>query len=197
MADKNGMDFDQDFLEEAANKASGKNPAEKKGFVGFLKKTKLLIFILIGLIFCSLIAVGVWFFFLRGDNESSKNADMAVATEAAGEQGDAKPAVPPAFPEIVEFEPFEGLKLKPGSSMKSISLTFSLELVYPALRDDVVRLTPKIREIVEKEISEMTWLDLRTPEGKLNFRFTLIQEFNRALPRIGIKDFYYKQMVMQ
>ncbi|MBF0573577.1 MAG: flagellar basal body-associated FliL family protein, partial [Desulfamplus sp.] len=42
-----------------------------------------------------------------------------------------------------------------------------------------------------------SWLILRTPEGKLNFKYRLIQELNKALSSKIIKNVYFTTFILQ
>lgn len=208
MDDQNGSELDQDPLEDLSGAASEDISPEtsdgslkegrgwKDRLSGFFKRPKLWILISAGLIICSILAAGGWFFFLRGDGGEAKDAaETPAATETDAKNAAVVP--PPAFPEIVELDPFEKLRLRPGGAMKTISLTLALEMADPAMGEELAGFIPKIRKVVEDEAAGMTWLTMRSAEGKLLFRFTLIRAVNRALPRPMVKDLYYKQLIMQ
>jgi len=139
-------------------------------------------------------AGGGWYFFLK-DKHSVKKPVVPPAVKAM----DKPPEVDRAklFPDQVFLETFQRLELKPSGSIKLITLDIALELLDPGTRQDVEKSQLAIRKVIEAELKKMTWLVLRTPEGKLQLKLELVKKINQKLTRAKIRDLYFINLVMQ
>lgn len=169
---------------------------EKKSFFKKIFSLKfIIIFTLLILVIGGATFAG-WFFFLKKDT-----TDIAKETkpEAVAQTTDGKAVAPPEpdFPDIVDLEPFEKIRLQDSASLNYLTLKIAIELVKPDMRKTVEESTVQIRQAVEAEIKKMTWLVLRSPEGKLNFKYLLIKELNGVLPSKMIQNIYFTNFIMQ
>jgi len=140
------------------------------------------------------LAAGGWFFFLRQEDPAVSPPPALAQAEGAGETAENQE---PAFEDIVEMEPFDNVKLGKSGRLNAVAMQISLELVDPGMRKALEADRLKIREIVEQETGKQTWLVLRSPQGKLEFKYTLIERINSVLPRAEIKNLYFTQLIMK
>lgn len=187
---------DKQPASESQTEDSGDGQPEKKSFFKKIFSLKfIIIFTLLILVIGGATFAG-WFFFLKKDTtDITKDAE----TEAVAQITDGKSVVPPEpdFPDIVELEPFEKIRLQDSASLNYLTLKIAIELVKPDMRKTVEESTVQIRQAVEAEIKKMTWLVLRSPEGKLNFKYRLIKELNGVLPSKMIQNIYFTNFIMQ
>lgn len=102
-----------------------------------------------------------------------------------------------AFEDIMELEPFERVSLKSSSSMKTISLNMALELVDKNERKQIYAVEEQIRQIVLDQMANMTWLELRNPEGKIRLKYDLLKQMNSLFPKTTVRNVYFTYFVMQ
>ncbi len=199
-----GVMAEDDMLEEIERDGSGNSPepgdaAGKKGFLGKLMsgKKKLIIIILAALLFLGGTGAGVYIFFFGGEEEPPpEQATEETVTEesiqaALEEQSKA------IFEDIVMLEPFEQIALKAGSYMHFISLGISLEMMDPGFRRQVYTMEPRIRKIIENQVRQMSWADLRSAKGKLELKFMLLSRINNLFPKAAIRHIYFSNFIMQ
>ncbi|MBF0241555.1 MAG: flagellar basal body-associated FliL family protein [Desulfamplus sp.] len=187
---------------ESQKDADGEATPVKKSF---FKRIFSLKFIIIFLLLILIIGGGGfagWFFFLKPKDvdtgETTKTEDSAKSEEVALDK-DGKPILPPEpdFPEIVDLEPFEKIRLQDGEVMNYLTIKISVELINPEMRKEIESNKDKIKKVMESEAKKMTWLVLRTPEGKLNFKYRLIGAINGAFPSSMIKNIYFTAFLLQ
>ncbi|MBF0302002.1 MAG: flagellar basal body-associated FliL family protein [Desulfamplus sp.] len=180
-------------------------PVKKSFFKRIFSLKFMVIFFILIVIIAGALFAG-WFFFLKPNNtdtgESAKIEESAKTAEVAGAvDKDGKPiSLPPPepdFPDIVYLEVFKKIKLQESEGLNYLTLKISVELIKPEMRKDIESNSEKIRQTVESEIKKMTWLLLRTPEGKINFKYRLIQELNKALPSRMVKNIYFTNFWLQ
>lgn len=173
----------------AKNKDSKETEPSKKRF-----GKKFLVISLLVLLLVIAGAGAAWFFFLKGPDKDETDAKPSQAEDA--EKRKSVP-VEPRFKDVVELEIFELLDLKPSGNMKAITLEIALELENPGMRQEIEANILSIRKIIETQTSEMTWLDLRAPEGKITLKLKLIKSINQSLATAKIRDLFFTNLTMQ
>jgi flagellar basal body-associated protein FliL len=101
------------------------------------------------------------------------------------------------FEDVIDLEPFDHIPLKPGSTMKRVSMNLSLELIDPQFRGQVSSMADRIREIISGQVHQMTWLSLRSPEGKIIFKYTVLNRINSLFPTATVRNIYFTSFIMQ
>jgi len=172
----------------------------KKGFIGRLLsgKKKLIVILLLFLLFGGGIGAGVFFFLFGGEEEGVPEQPVAedVVTEESI-QAALENQNKAIFEDIVQLEPFERIFLKQNSSMQYISLGIALEMMEPGLRRQVYTMEPRIRKIIESQMRQMRWMELRSSQGKLKLKFTLLNRINQIFPKVAIRHIYFTNFLMQ
>ncbi|WP_321494511.1 flagellar basal body-associated FliL family protein [uncultured Desulfobacter sp.] len=195
-------DIEGDKLAESTDDGgtgSDEQPA-KKGLIGKLLsgKKKLIIILLLALFLLGGIGAGVFFFLSGGKKEEvpeqpvDKDAVTEESIQAALE--DQSKAI---FEDIVQLEPFEQIFLQQNSYKQYISLGIALEMMDPGLRRQVYSMEPRIRKIIETQMRQMKWMELRTPQGKLKLKFELLNRINQIFPKVAIRHIYFTNFIMQ
>lgn len=172
----------------------------KKGFIGRLPsgKKKLIIILLLFLLFLGGIGAGVIFFLSDGKEEDVPEQPVAenIVTEESI-QAALENQSKAIFEDIVQLEPFERIFLKQDSNMHYISLGIALEMMDPGLRRQVYTMEPRIRKIIESQMRQMRWMELRSPQGKLKLKFALLNRINQIFPKVAIRHIYFTNFIMQ
>ncbi len=101
------------------------------------------------------------------------------------------------FEDIIELEPFERIRLKSSSTMSLISMNLSLELIDHQYRKQVFSMEERIRKIITGQVEEMTWLELRNPEGKIMLKYNLLKRINSIFPKAMVRNIYFTNFIMQ
>lgn len=107
------------------------------------------------------------------------------------------PAEEIIFEEIVELEPFERLPLRTKTTMGSVSINLSLELIDPANRQSIYSSEERIRQIVADQVQNMTWIELRNPDGKILLKYKMLKRINEIFPEPIIRNIYFTYFIMQ
>ncbi|MCG8687041.1 MAG: flagellar basal body-associated FliL family protein [Desulfobacterales bacterium] len=160
-------------------------------------KKKLIIICLAALVGLTII-VGGLVMFLAGDDEADKSLEATApqvteeSIQAALEKKDEA-----IFEDVVVLEPFERIRLKSGSAMGLISMNVSLELTDPRFRRQIYTMQDRIHKIIESQVREMTWLELRSPEGKIKLKYELLKRMNSIFPKVTIRNVYFTNFIMQ
>ncbi|MEA2060966.1 MAG: flagellar basal body-associated FliL family protein [Thermodesulfobacteriota bacterium] len=149
-----------------------------------------------GIILVVLSASGlVWHFFLKGHEENhsdrASSADIASSDEEIGQKREGLAA------DIIKLDPFNNIKLQPGGNMDQLDLEIALELADPGMRKSVETIVFKIREVVERESAKKSWMELRTPAGKLSLKYTLLDRINGVLSEAKINNVYFTHLIMK
>ena len=177
----------------SADSGSGKLARIKQ----LLKDRRRVVIIVSGIMVLILLVCGL-LLFLPG---STEQADPGVSNmEAMTDEEiqlalDKEPEI--VFEDIVVLDPFERIPLKSSSAMKMISLNLSLELTDHRYRKMVVTVEDRIRKIIQGQVREMTWLELRNPEGKIRLRYELLKRMNSIFPKVTIRNIYFTNFIMQ
>lgn len=195
-------EIEGDELTESIDHRGGDSDEKpvKKGFIGRLPagKKKLIIILLLFFFFLGGIGAGVFFFLFGGKEEALPEQPVAedVVTQESI-QAALKNQNKAIFEDIVQLEPFERIFLKQNSNMQYISLGIALEMMEPGLRRQVYTMEPRIRKIVESQMRQMTWMELRSPQGKLKLKFALLNRINQIFPKVAIRHIYFTNFLMQ
>ena len=191
-----------DKLAESINDGGGdlNGDAVKNGFIGKLLsgEKKLIIILICFLLLLGGIGTGV-FFFLFSDKEKDVpeqpvGEDVVTAESIQTALKDQNKTI---FEDIVQLEPFEQIFLRPDSNMPYISLGIALEMMEPGFRRQVYTMEPRIRKIIETQVRQMRWMELRSPQGKLKLKFALLNRINQIFPKVAIRHIYFTNFIMQ
>ncbi|MBF0204633.1 MAG: flagellar basal body-associated FliL family protein, partial [Desulfamplus sp.] len=101
------------------------------------------------------------------------------------------------FPDIVDLELFKKIRIQESGSLKYLSFKIAIELIKPEMRKSLESNNEIIRNTVESEAKKMSWLVLRSPEGKINFKYHLIQKINEVLPSKMIQNIYFTGFMLE
>ncbi|MCP4673333.1 MAG: flagellar basal body-associated FliL family protein [Desulfobacula sp.] len=181
---------------EEAEKVSAKAELVEKTtriFKKIFKSKKSIIIIAVSFVLIIGLGVGAWFLFF---NVSPEEEQAKIASEKMlGNTSIQEQEI--IFEDIVELEPFERIPLKSSSSMGLISMHVSLELTDQRYRKQIFTMEERIREIITGQIQEMTWLELRNPEGKLLLKYNLLKRINSIFPKLMVRNIYFTYFIMQ
>ncbi|WP_022664712.1 flagellar basal body-associated FliL family protein [Desulfospira joergensenii] len=169
------------------------DPSGKKGLLGKIlgNRKRMVLFLVLVLVIFGAIA-GAWFFFFS-DPSNEETGTMGKS----GTVEDGKPEQEEVFQDIVTFESFERLPLKSGSTMERISLSLSLELMDYRYQMQVYSMEDRIRRIVQNQVRELAWLELRSPEGKIRLKYELLKSINALFPKAMVRNLYFTNFIMQ
>ncbi|WP_300456367.1 flagellar basal body-associated FliL family protein [Desulfobacula sp.] len=101
------------------------------------------------------------------------------------------------FEDVIDLDPFDHLPLRPGSTMSRVSMNLSLELIDIRFKEPVNAMADRIREIISGQVQQMTWLSLRTPEGKIMFKYMVLKRINSLFPKATVRNIYFTFFIMQ
>jgi len=164
---------------------------------GFFKKSKSLILAggtaLVGV----LLLLAVWFFFFTTEGQDTVEKTDSVRMAGKEAQNRSGEKMGPRFEDVVELAPFGNIKLQTSRNLSKVDMHIALELAAPAMREMVMGQTRQIREIVAQETGKQTWLVLRSPQGKLEFKYILIEQINSVLSGAEITNLYFTQLIMK
>lgn len=165
--------------------------AGKKGLVKrLLGNKRRLILIVLALVLVMAAAAGAWVFFFS-DTKEEPGAEVQMEAEPAA------PAQEIVFEDIVVLEPFERIPLKEGSALTFISLTVALELTDHRYRKQVYTVQDRLSRVVSARVREMSWLELRSPEGKIKLKYDILAQMNRIFPKVTVRNIYFTNFLMQ
>ncbi|MFO7883689.1 MAG: flagellar basal body-associated FliL family protein [Desulfobacteraceae bacterium] len=160
-----------------------------------IKQPRVLIAAGITLVVLAVASGLVWHFFLKGYEENptdrASSADTAPPDKEVGEKREVLAA------DIIKLAPFNNIKLPPGGNMGYLDMEIALELADPGMGKSVDPILFKIREVVEREAAKKSWIELRTPAGKLSLKYTLIDSINAVLSEAKINNVYFTYLIMK
>lgn len=196
-------DFDDGDREDILDGALEESTSKKKVLVkikellrNIVGSRKAIIIVSAAIILLIVIVLGTWFFFFKGSAEDGQAVQNTITDN---EEGKASPAWKEevVFEDIVDLEPFERIRLKSVSTMALVSMNLSLELIDPRFRKQVYTMEDRIRKIITGQVEEMTWLELRNPEGKIMLKYNLLKRINSIFPMATVRNIYFKTFIMQ
>ncbi len=219
VAQKTLKDMRNDFDGDAASEdISGSSPGKKKQsrgnalkavvsvkIKGVFKKlfsSKKAIMITTGstILFISLVIAGI-ILLSKSPEEVQEKIKDTHQEKAGKEEGVKKPApaviAESVFEDIVVLKPFEHIPLKEGSGMKNITMNLSLELSHSRYKKEVRAMEERLGQIIEDQVGGMTWLELRTPEGKIMLKYELLKQMNSVFSEVMIRNIYFTTFLMQ
>jgi flagellar FliL protein len=193
-----GGNVADDLLEEIEdteddNIDSAEASSGKKSLLGKLLSKKMLLIGGLSLLAIGLIAGGA-VFFLGGDDDPTA-IESNLSEEDVKASLEKKPEI--VFEDLVVLEPFERIRMKGNSAMGMISVIISLELTDHRYRKQVYTMEDRLRKIVTGQIREMTWLELRNPEGKIRLKYELLKRMNSVFPKVTVRNIYFTNFLMQ
>jgi flagellar protein FliL len=198
------------LLEDMAPENNGQIPGgshtslgEKfKNWFHFIRKPGKRNLVISGVCLAVILAAGAWFFFFNAPASDKK--DLAATTISAEDMRDGEhiaamlqTADDTVFTDIVTLEPFELLSLKGTSTMAHVDMDIALELIDPDAREQLAVMKNRINDIVQGQVRESTWLELRTPEGKIQLKYDLLQRINSLFATPVVRNVYLTKFLMQ
>ena len=197
------MDGDMTDASLDTGQVPSQEASEKKSIIKRLlgNKKRLVLILLVGVVLMGLLA-GSWFFFLKSAPEDSLVPTDPAATQQGVQAVDEESSLSDTieeivFEDIITLAPFERIRLKGGSAMGLISLNISLELMDSANKQQVLSVQERIRKMIEGQIQEMKWLELRNPEGKIHLKYKLLKRINSIFPKVMVRNVYFTNLIMQ
>ena len=195
----------EDFLEDVEDSGTivddgGEEidaPPKKKSLLSKLPRPSKKL-VIIGII-CLLIlggGAGAFLFFFSGEDEVEEAVVPETVPEISIQEAlDKKDEM--VFEDVVVLAPFVRIPLRGTSAMGMISLNISLELTDHRYRKSVVTMEDRIRKIVTQQVREMTWMELRHPQGKIELKYALLKRMNGIFPKVMIRNVYFTNFLMQ
>ncbi|MCD4741297.1 MAG: flagellar basal body-associated FliL family protein [Desulfobacteraceae bacterium] len=101
------------------------------------------------------------------------------------------------YDNIIVLKPFIWISLQEKSHMDKISVNIALEVNSREQVGIVEAEINKIRAHVRSAALEMRWIELRSPEGKIKFKYMLIKKINSLFPDIVIRNLYLTHFMMR
>ncbi|MBW1791685.1 MAG: flagellar basal body-associated FliL family protein [Deltaproteobacteria bacterium] len=150
------------------------------------KKSKLLLFIILGVVI--LLAAGGGFF--------AYTTFFAAKPEVAQQEAEISTDLPAPVGEIITLKPFV-VNLADPKGKRYLKLKLSLELDSLEASERVLKIAPKLRDIVIMMLTSLAFEEVMTPEGKIRIRDELTERFNRAARPDKIKNIYFSEFVVQ
>ncbi|MBU1345126.1 MAG: flagellar basal body-associated FliL family protein [Proteobacteria bacterium] len=198
-------DLLEDSLEETSNEikevkresSKKKLPVKIKEVFTQIRGSKKAVIIIVAsfVLFIALVA-GLLLFFFGSSTKEDHQAQSSTATKGTMPSTMSRENEV-IFEDIVDLEPFERIALKTSSTMGLVSINLSLELTDHRLRKQVISMEDRIRKIVIGQLSEMTWLELRNPEGKIMLKYNLLTRINSIFPKATVRNIYFTYFIMQ
>ncbi|MCK5838163.1 MAG: flagellar basal body-associated FliL family protein [Desulfobacula sp.] len=142
------------------------------------------------------LAIGAWYVFF---NDTAEEVPTVQAPIAGPENSQTilTHEAKSAFEDVIDLGPFDHLPLKSGSTMSRVSMTLSLELIDIRFKEQVSAMEGRIRGIITGQIEQMTWLSLRSPEGKIMLKYTVLKRINSLFPKATVRNIYFTSFIMQ
>ena len=152
------------------------------------KKKKLIIIGASAIAFIASIIIIL--FFVMGSDDGEKNAsnDSGIENIQLNKVD---------YENIIILKPFKWIALKDGSHMGKVSINIALELISKDKIEMVEIKRNNIRALVRNLAAEMKWIELRSPEGKIRFKYILIEKVNSLFPDIVIRNLYLTHFIMR
>ncbi len=157
-----------------------------------LSKKSIIIIAVSSVLLISLIIATLFFIFKSSPEEDQDKIALQENSEVVEAQEQAI-----VFEDIVELEPFERISLKPSSTMAMVTIHVSLELADQRYRKQIFTMEDRIRNIITGQLAQMTWLELRSSEGKIMLKYNLLKRINSIFPKLTIRNLYFTYFIMQ
>lgn len=162
--------------------------APKKG-----GKLKLIIIILVVLGILGGGGTFAWFKFIAPAIGAGGESDKEKEEEGEKEE--------PKKPEITSgpMYPLDSfiINLKDAEGRRFLKLTMELELSEENLNAEITAILPKIKDTILTLLSDKTFKDIYTVEGKFKLRDEITARINRFLATGHIRNIYFTEFVIQ
>ncbi len=174
------------------------NITKRFRFIGNIRKRNLFI---LGAVAVVLLVIGAWFFLFSAPGADT--TDTAAHTIAADKPGQDQIAAmlrttdDAFFADIMTLKSFEQLFLKNTSAMARVDMDIALELIDPDAREKLALMENRIYEIVQGQVRELTWLELRNPEGKIQLKYDLLKRINSLFSTPVVRNVFFTKFLMQ
>jgi len=177
------------------------NMTNRFRFIGNMDRRKLFILGAGGTGVVVLLAIVSWFFLFRApDPGTSETAARIVAADMPEQEQIAamrQISDDAFFADIMTLKPFELLSLKNTSAMAYLDMDIVLELIDPQAREKLAQMENRIHDIVQSQVRELTWMELRNPEGKIQLKYDLIKRINSLFSTPVVRNVYFTKFLMQ
>ncbi|MCK5162676.1 MAG: flagellar basal body-associated FliL family protein [Desulfobacula sp.] len=202
--DEMDENFDDDSMEDIIDEDDSLEDSLKKKVVvkikNFFKQIfrykKVIIIIAASVVLLISLVIGVWWLFFKPVPKEDQAVRHAIADrQDINETLTREDEV--VFEDIVDLEPFERISLKTSSTMGLVSMNLSLELTDHRFRKQIYTMEDRIRKIITGQVEEMTWLELRNPEGKIMLKYNLLKRINSIFPKATVRNIYFTNFIMQ
>lgn len=161
---------------------------------------KLVIVIAVGAVVLGL--GGAILVFKMMSHPSQEAAAPAPTQESAGPAHGGGHEAPKATPAatgpgaIFDLEPFI-VNLADTPETHYLKLTVKLEMENEAMKDDVTKRVPQMRDAILILLSSKDTTTLRSTQGKFQLKEELTARVNAVLPKGGIRSAYFTDFVVQ
>ncbi len=172
-------------------------PKIKEALNRLMESRKAIIITAVSFVLFLIVFVGGAVFFFKGGPEQAPRPESTMVTEQEIKSTLAGGTDQVIFEDIVDLLPFERIELKTSSTMALINMNLSLELTDHRLRKQIYTMEDRIRKIIEGEVGQMTWLELRNPEGKILLKYNLLKRINSIFPTPTVRNIYFTYFIMQ
>ncbi len=163
-------------------------PSMLKGLFNKPSKKKLTIIILFSAAFIFIIVSALMFFIKSDKDEAAANKESGVENIQINQI---------SYDNITVLKPFTWIQLKDSSYMQKVSIGIAIELVSKDKVEMVETKRGDIRTLVRKMTKEMSWMELRSSEGKIKFKYLLITEINLLFPDAIVRNLYLTHFIMR
>ncbi len=192
---KNTESDQDDQYNGADHEEQEEAPSEKKSIFKKLLDGKKRLVLMMGICLLTVVLIlGIWLVFFTG-SDSDEQSPPPIEEQQSGPDQEVWKAKP-VFEDILEIAPFEGIVMKQGSAKGFVNMEISLLLSDPEDRVEVFSKMNEIRRVVQDNIRQKTWMDLRVPEGKIQCKYELLSAINGLFPKRVLQDLYIINFIM-
>ncbi len=128
------------------------------------------------------------FFFLSDEDDSVANKKSEIERVQINQID---------YDNIIVLKPFIWIQLNENSHMNSISINIVLEVISKDMTDIVEANRNDIRTLIRNVTGTMRWMELRKPEGKLKYKYILINKINSLFSDVVIRNLYLTHLIMR
>jgi flagellar protein FliL len=184
---------EEDAMASAAQGVEGAEGAAAKGG-GKLKLILILVVLLLGggggAYFAGLLPFGA-------KADAKAEADGAEKHgDGGGEHGDAKGGGEKKVGAIRPMDPFIA-NLADEDSDRYIKTTVQVEFLDAEAPESFEHRLPQIRDLILTLLTNRTFDDIRTPDGKERLREDVIDRINHAMEREAVRAVYFTEFIVQ
>ena len=141
----------------------------------------------------------IWAVLLVFSDDPTRTAGKRNAGTGQALEGDAGPGQASGIDRsaLLVLEPFEKIPLKNSKTMGYLNVDIALELSDSGASDLLNKSINEVRRMIERTAGEMTWFELRSPEGKINLKYRLIEKINSLYTGAVVQNLYFTSFLMQ